>query len=175
MTCRCWCLTRLLALVPHQVRVGRLCPHSPATNLVFRYNICTLTSLFSAVMSDSDAGDTESDDDCPSTLPQQSSPHRSGEQKQAEFLTPPSNKPRRDYHPGWTAKKSSPLMVTATHTASGSTYTVPETKFNKAVHNLNPSTFAFILNPTKEHCRCCRVCTQREITVPMVLRSESHL
>jgi hypothetical protein len=102
------------------------------------------------------------------------------ERKEAEFLTPPpkqklSNKPRPDYHPGWTTQHLPAGMVSVTHDASGSTYKVPKTKMSKALFNLDPTTFAFVLNPTKTHCKCSRVCHQHGITVPLILRARRSI
>jgi hypothetical protein len=128
-------------------------------------------------------GDPESDDDYPCealNVKPTISRDRSGERKEAQFVTPPpkkamSNKPRRDYHPGWTTKDLPPDMVSLTNDASGATYKVPSTKFSKAVHNLDPSTFTFVLNPRKTHCSCARVCHQKGITVPLILRARRSI
>ena len=94
----------------------------------------------------------------------------------AEFVTPPpkmesSEKPRPTHHPGWRKKNMPAGMVSVTHEGSGSTYIIPSTKFSKAVHNLDPATFTWLLNPTKANCKCGRVCHQKGTTVPQVLRA----
>jgi hypothetical protein len=96
--------------------------------------------------------------------------------EEAEFVTPPSKralseKPRRNHHPGWRSKNLPAGMVSVTHETSGSTYIVPSTKFSKAVHNLDPANFTFLLRPAKAHCSCSRVCHQNGITVPLILRA----
>jgi hypothetical protein len=96
------------------------------------------------------------------------------ERAKPEFTTPPPNKapkPRGDYHPGWTVpKKSRGARVTMTHDATGRTFSVLKTKFNKACLALDSSTFTFLLAPAPGDCRCSRVCTRLPLTADQVLK-----
>jgi hypothetical protein len=60
-------------------------------------------------------------------------------------------------------------MIKMTYGATGATFNVLNTKVNKAQAALDPQTYDFLLVPSRDQCRCNRVCTTFPLTVGDVL------
>ena len=97
---------------------------------------------------------------------------RSALGKSTTPLRPPNPRLETGYHPGWTLPKRgrSRSAVTMIHDATGQSYTVPRTKFNKAAAALDPARFGFLLIPQTGDCKCARVCTKIPLTANDVLK-----